>query len=158
MPQSNLYTLHALEVGDVPDVIRIGEECRLSPWSKKDYREEAIRSDSTMVRLENDSGEIVGFIVGRRIPGSGIESLQDAELYNIGVKPRHQGNGCGTLLLNTFLDDCKSNLVSNIWLDVRASNSQAIKFYRKFGFIEFLKRKGFYTHPDEDGIVMKLLL
>jgi len=147
--------IEKIEDGDVPAIIRIADECRLSPWSENDYREEAKRNDSIMLRLANETREIIGFIVGRHVAGSQIDGANDAELYNIGVTKIFRGAGWGTLLLQSFLAQCKNDSVHNVWLDVRASNTHAIEFYKKRGFVEFAERKRFYTNPVEHSIVMR---
>ena len=152
------FTLRRISLGDVPDLLRIAEECRLSPWSEDDYIEEAIRTDAAMLCLESEASEIIGFLVGRRVRSTDTAREFDAELYNIGVKTGFRKHGCGGMLLNRFLEICRNDAVHSVWLDVRTSNKNAIKFYRKFGFIEYDLRKGFYNNPAEDGIVMRLSL
>ena len=39
-------------------------------------------------------------------------------------------------------------------LEVRESNTPAIGLYRKLGFEEVGRRKGYYTNPKEDAILM----
>ena len=42
-----------------------------------------------------------------------------------------------------------------VFLEVRASNADAISLYRHYGFREVGVRKRFYHDPAEDAIVMK---
>jgi ribosomal-protein-alanine N-acetyltransferase len=37
---------------------------------------------------------------------------------------------------------------------VRRSNVPALKLYEKFGFTVSGVRRGYYTHPDEDALVL----
>ncbi len=150
--------MHSINPGDIKDVIRIAEECGLSPWSPNDYALETRRNDSTLLRLEDEKQETVGFLVGRRVPSASSETLYDAEIYNIGVSKRFQRSGCGSLLLKEFLKRCSFEIVQTVWLDVRTSNSGAISFYTRFGFSEHTVRSRFYGDPVEDGMVMKLTL
>lgn len=152
------FTIHSIRASDIGDIIRIADECDLSPWSSNDYLEEAKRSDSFLLRLESENGETVGFLVGRRVLSASSETHFDAEIYNIGVTKSFQRSGCGTILLEEFIKRCISELVEAVWLDVRISNSSAIAFYNSFGFSEFTLRKRFYNDPVEDGMVMKLTI
>lgn len=154
--ESRRFTIHTIETRDIADIVEIAKECALSPWSVEDYSEEAHREDSTMIRLRTEEGETVAFLVGRRVPSSVKENEYSAELYNIGVKMEFRKKGCGTMLLREFLDKCRHGSVRHIWLDVRISNTGAIKFYKKFGFFEYTLRAGLYRDPVEDGIVMTL--
>ena len=150
--------MHSIGPNDIDDVIRIAEECGLSPWSSNDYAEETLRTDSTLLKLEDKTGLTVGFLVGRRVLSASSETQFDSEIYNIGVSKSFQRSGCGTLLLREFLARCVSELVQTVWLDVRISNKGAISFYSKFGFSEYTVRTRFYGDPLEDGMVMKLTL
>ena len=152
------FTIHSIRPDDIHDVIRIAEERGLSPWSANDYLEEAKRNDSTLLRLESETGETVGFLVGRRVLSASSETHFDAEIYNIGVRESFQRSGCGTILLEEFIKRCISEMVETVWLDVRISNSSAISFYKRFGFADFTVRNRFYNNPVEDGLVMKLTI
>lgn len=150
--------MHSILLDDIGDVIRIAEECSLSPWSSNDYLEEARRLDSMLLRLESETGKTVGFLVGRRVLSASSHTQFDAEIYNIGVSKSFQRRGCGTMLLEEFTKRCVLEMVETIWLDVRVSNKGAISFYEKFGFSEYAVRTRFYADPVEDGIVMKLTI
>jgi len=152
------FTVRRISPADIPVLLQITEDCRLSPWSEDDYIEEAKRIDSIMLCLESAAGETVGFLVGRRVMSPSSVQKYDADLYNIGVKAKFQKRGCGRMLLNRFLELCRREKVNNVWLDVRFSNKNAIQFYKKFCFVEHTVRTRFYSDPTEDGIVMKLTL
>jgi [ribosomal protein S18]-alanine N-acetyltransferase len=152
------FTIHSIRHADIVDIIRIAEECGLSPWSAEDYFEESKRNDSNLLLLRDDNGETIGFLVGRRVLSATSETHFDAEIYNIGVRKSFQRSGCGTILLEEFIKRCVSELVETVWLDVRISNNSAILFYSRFGFAEFTLRSRFYNDPVEDGMVMKLTI
>lgn len=152
------FTICSIGLEDIDDVIQIADECGLSPWSAEDYADEVKKNESTLVGLKTEVGDMAGFFVGRRVLSNSIEPGFDAEIYNIGVRKRFQRRGCGRMLLDAFLEKCISDSVESVWLDVRISNRRAIAFYREFGFSEFTLRKGFYSDPVEDGLVMKLTI
>jgi ribosomal-protein-alanine N-acetyltransferase len=102
--------------------------------------------------LETPARKILGFIVGRIVPGP------DAEIYNIAVSQSTRRQGFGRLLLSEFIAKCIDAGVSNIWLEVRYSNTNAISFYNEMGFAEIAIRPGFYTNPVEDARIMKLTI
>jgi ribosomal-protein-alanine N-acetyltransferase len=45
-----------------------------------------------------------------------------------------------------------------VWLEARASNDEAINFYRSNGFEECGTRPNFYENPTEDAQLMTLKL
>ncbi len=138
---------------DISSVLDISEECALSPWTEQSYFDELEREDSVfLVAKEASSGKPVGFLTGR------LNLSGEAELYNIGVRNKHRKRGIGTGLLQAFLDACSENSVQGVFLDVRASNSEAIEFYLGKGFETTARRRHFYRNPPEDALIMKLTL
>ena len=68
-----------------------------------------------------------------------------------------RGRGLGEEILKTLIDALKKcNVTSELWLNVRKSNTAAIKLYEKLGFKHIATDKGYYY--DEDAIVMRKIL
>ena len=146
-------TIRRLVEADIDDVCRISEELGLSKWTRSDILEERERADSYMSLALFDK-EPVGFIFGRRVPGADDQTV-DAELYNIGVLPDFQGKSIGSELLDGFIEWTKDHDIINVWLEVRAGNLSAIRFYTRHGFKQIDIRKAYYPDPVEDAIVMQ---
>ena len=144
------------EPADAEAAVELGKSLGLSQWTVADYRDELRRADAGMLAAVKGAN-VVGFIVGRRVPGS-THGRVDAEIYNIGVNPRFQRSGTGSALMLEFLSQCREAGVRDVWLEVRATNEVAVRFYRKFGFAPYAVRPGFYRDPPEDGVVMRLTL
>lgn len=148
-------TVRAFHPDDIEAVLAISESHGLSPWSRNDLGAENVRTDSYMA-VASVGSRPVGFIVARRVPGSRTGGGSDAEIYNIGVDKEYQGAGIGTRLIREFLEQCRSAGIEDIWLEVRAGNESAIRFYKKLGFVEFSVRPNFYRDPAEDAVIMRL--
>ena len=149
--------IEPLKNRNIRDVIEIEIECGLSRWSHTDYVDELARPDSVMLTASVADHDCAGFLVGRIVPGTS-DDVNDAEIYNIGVRLAIHGRGIGSRLMHEFFSICGRDRVQNVWLDVRRSNGRAIEFYTSFGFMETAVRKGFYRSPSEDGIVMTVRL
>jgi ribosomal-protein-alanine N-acetyltransferase len=149
-------TIRDLDRTDVDAVLQISEQLNLSRWSRSDIDSELESKDSLML-VATLADEPIGFIIGRRIPGS-REGEIDGEIYNIGVLPKYHRTGIGGSLLRGFIATLRDQKIINVWLEVRAGNLSAIGFYRRYGFIEIVTRKAYYTDPVEDAIVMCLKL
>ncbi len=145
-----------ISVDDTPEIIRIAETANLSPWSREDLVEELAHVDSFMRKAVTDQPAICGFLVSRFIPSSETATGLDVELYNIGINPHYRRRGIGSALLWALIDRAKRSKAEKIWLDVRRQNDTAISFYEHFGFVETGIRRGFYSHPDDDGVMMML--
>jgi ribosomal-protein-alanine N-acetyltransferase len=139
---------------DISDLQTIEIASGLSPWTLLGYQSELRRSDAAAFVARTDKGEAVGFIIGR------IPPLADsvAEIYNIGTLAHVRRLGIGKSLLAQFLDKCREQGVSEVWLEARISNQEAINFYRNTGFETNGIRRNFYDNPAEDAQLMTLRL
>jgi ribosomal-protein-alanine N-acetyltransferase len=140
----------------ITDLIRIGEASKLSPWSAQSYLDEIKNPNAILLRLVSCENEIIGFVVGRLVPGGEIDVRMDAEIYNIAVVSEHRNTGNGQRLLDEFLQISSERGAKNIWLEVRESNFPAIAFYRKNGFEQVQRRPNFYEDPRESALLMRL--
>lgn len=150
--------IRPIEASHIGELIGIGDETNLSPWTAQGYLDEMKNPSSIMLRLVGEESAIVGFIVGRVIVGGDIETRLDAEIYNIAVTEQNQRNGFGQRLFDEFVAECRNRRVEYIWLEVRESNEKAIRFYEKNGFEPVQTRPSFYTDPRESAVVMRLIL
>jgi ribosomal-protein-alanine N-acetyltransferase len=120
------------------DVATVEEIQKLNPmaaqWSGVDY----LAYETTVVEL---GGRVVAF--------QAIQSLTDgeAEILNLAVHPNFQRRGIATRLLSE-LD------FAVLYLDVRASNQKALRFYYKQGFLKTGHRRKYYQRPVDDSVMM----
>ena len=90
-------------------------------------------------------GRVLGFLVIRQI------APDEREILNLAVDTSERRRGVARKLLETELRRVKCKW----FLEVRASNSSAIKLYESAGFREAGRRESYYRNPVEAGIVMK---
>lgn len=154
----NNLRIRPIEASHVGELIRIGEETKLSPWSAQGYLDEIKNPTAVMLRLVDEENLILGFIVGRIIVGGEVQARLDAEIYNLAVIEQNQRKGLGQRLFDEFVAKCRGKGIVSIWLEVRESNLKAIKFYEKNGFKRVQTRPTFYSNPRENALVMRLIL
>lgn len=154
----DILRIRPVNVTHIADLIRIAEETNLSYWSAQSYLDEMKNPNSVMLRLEAADLSTIGFIVGRFVPGGGIEIATDAEIYNVAVIASEQGKGFGQHLFDAFVAVCRERGAATIWLEVRQSNKKAIRFYEKNGFKAVQTRQYFYENPREHAVLMKFIL
>lgn len=143
-------SLKELQHSDIPPIVELGKESGLSFWSVDSYIEELNNNGTKGFVLVSDK-EITGFIMLRFIPPD------EAEILNFAVKETSRRKGLGRVLLESAIKQtAKPQNIKKVWLEVRESNSQAIRFYKKFGFKFVGTRKNFYTLPTENALLMKL--
>ena len=132
------------KAGDEKAIAEIEKECFLEPWSEQAVLDSA-NLDCVFVLFEKD-GQAVGY--------AGIQIvLDEGYITNIAVKKAFRRQGIATVLINELLKMLNDKL-SFISLEVRASNSAAIKLYELLGFEKAGIRKNFYSAPKEDALIM----
>lgn len=150
----NTFTVTEMTKKHLKEVKEIEEECGLSPWSLQNYEMELDRKDSIpLVAVGNADETSLGFIIMR------LTTSEEAEIYNFGVLKGHRDKGIGRELLRQAVYRAEQKSKSrnmHIWLEVRESNSSAIKFYQGTGFLFAGYRKNFYRDPVENAVLMKL--
>jgi ribosomal-protein-alanine acetyltransferase len=82
----------------------------------------------------------------------------DWELQYIVVTKESRRRGIGEHLLNELVEHARSRNAKSIFLEVRESNHNARALYRKMGFAEIGRRKGYYADTLEDAICCQLSL
>jgi len=132
------------KAGDEKAIAEIEKECFLEPWSEQAVLDSA-NLDCVFVLFEKN-GQVVGY-AGLQIV------LDEGYITNIAVKKAFRRQGIATALINELLKLLNDKL-SFISLEVRASNSAAIKLYDLLGFKKAGIRKNFYSAPKEDALIM----
>ena len=115
-------------------------------WSKKDIFS-YICSDDGMCFSALDNGEVIGYIIGKKIPPEG-------EIYRIAVREDKRQRGIGYRLLSYGLKTELGEGVESVFLEVRSKNTAARALYKAYGFSEIGVRRNYYQNPSDDAIVM----
>ena len=137
---------------DLDSVCLLEAICDPVPWSVNALRYELENKESVLkVTLFNN--KIIGYACIRTL-------LDVTHVMKVAVLPEHRGNGVGGILLRDSLNTLHAQQpdVKDVTLEVRESNSAALRLYDNFGFIKTGIRKNYYKNPEENGIIMQLEL
>lgn len=146
--------------GDLDAVLALERESDLAPhWNRADYLI-AIRGDSgsalwRLALVAEAGGEVAGFAVVRLLTTA---DGGEAELESMVVARRWRGQGLGASLLSESTLRVKAQGARRLDLEVRAGNAAAIWLYRRAGFRETGRRRGYYRDPEEDAVLMSVIL
>ena len=137
-----------LRRNDIEAVIQITQESpQAASWSTASH--EQFLTQSGAVAFASDVGaQMTGFVLGRQI-------ADHAEILNLAVASEWRHRGHGSALLLVALEEFQRRGANHIFLEVRASNTPAISFYRKHGFAKTGRRKAYYRNPDEDALILE---
>lgn len=98
--------------------------------------------------------EPAGFVIGQL-------AADEAEVLTIGVLPRWQRRGIGTMLIEGLGRAVKRAEAKRMFLEVAADNQAAFELYRSLGFTAVGMRKGYYDQAGgaaKDALVLALAL
>lgn len=144
--------LRPMTAADIARVVELAAELDQAPhWPGRVYEEmleTTFPRRIALVAVEQPAGVVVGAIVARF-------TAPEAELETIAVAARFQRGGIGRRLLDVLCTALKMEEVSQIHLEVRASNGTAIAFYESLGFQEGGRRREYYADPIEDAVLMR---
>jgi len=145
------YRIVKMEACHLEEVHNAELECfPEEAWSFKDF-DDLLKIDAVKGYILVDSeknGEIVAYMMA-------YEVVDEAELINIAVLPKHRRKKLGNYFLNSWLKHLQEIETVAVFLDVRESNTPAIGFYKSFGFELLGIRRNYYS-DGEDALVMKL--
>ncbi|MBR2735405.1 MAG: ribosomal protein S18-alanine N-acetyltransferase, partial [Clostridia bacterium] len=142
--------IEKLTLNDIREVAELDKNSLLESWSEEDYKE-SLENPNYNILVAKFSGKIVGFI-------SMYHALDEGYICNIAVDKSHRMCGIGTYLINETITYSKNQNLKFLTLEVRESNTGAIKFYEKLGFTNVGIRKNFYSNPTENAVIMTLYL
>lgn len=141
-----MIKIRQMQIGDIPDVVRIEKVNFSRPWSDLGFLS-ALNKENTIYLTAELDGRIVGYA------GMWI-AADDGEITNVAVDKEFQNQKIGHLLLENMWKYGEKEGVTAYFLEVRSSNKPAITLYEHQGFRQAGLRKNFYEAPTEDGIVM----
>jgi [ribosomal protein S18]-alanine N-acetyltransferase len=133
-----LFQVRPAGEADLEALLRIGAQ---SPEAAQ-WQPDAYRDRPCLVALSG--ARVVGFLGWRAV------ASDEREILNLAVDPAFRRRGVASLLVRRFLED----FAGTVFLEVRASNQAARKFYEELGFRQVGLRRGYYPPDWEDAVVM----
>ncbi len=136
---------------DLPRVLAIERLSFAQPWSLASFRRELSLSFSRLMLAvtDTDGSTIAGYLCRWLVAG-------ESHILNLATHPDFRCQGVGTALMTEAVAEARARQVSLMILEVRRSNFEARRLYRRFGFEERRLRRNYYG-PGEDALVMELV-
>ncbi len=133
---------------DIDAILAIEEASFTNPWTRAMYLAELENPDVSYCFLAKDpGGAVAGFCSFWRV-------LDELHINNLAVSPAHRRRGVASALLMHILREGAALGATRATLEVRRSNEQARALYERFGFTVAGVRRGYYTNPREDALVL----
>jgi len=121
-------------LGEAPHFLLQPDEFTFTEDQERHWIQDSLDGPGKLVLVAEISNEIIGCLSfengqRRRIAHRGI--------FGISVREGWRGVGIGTVMLQTLIDWATANpLIEKIGLSVFATNTEAIRLYKRFGFVE----------------------
>ena len=105
------------------------------------------------------SGKIIGYIMCKMEYGfSNFKKLgfvKKGHVVSVSVMEKYRGKGFGSALVDEAISGVKIRQCGELYLEVRCSNTDAVKLYEKLGFIIQQRLKAYYR-DGEDSYLMAI--
>ena len=134
---------------DVPALARIEDDSFDAPWSAKEITNDVTAGGDIYVAVATIGDERAGYGEIRMVAG-------ESQVYNMAVAPQFRRQGVGEALLEHFIKVSEERGCRCLTLEVRAGNEAAMELYKKLGFHEVGRRRGYYQKGGEDAVLMDL--
>jgi ribosomal-protein-alanine N-acetyltransferase len=143
--------IRAMRGSDVSEVVAIERGSYQFPWSEGIFRD-CLR---------------VGYVcrvvtVSRQVMAYGVMSFGagEAHILNLCVAEGHRCRGVGRQLLGSLIERATDAGMMDAFLEVRPSNTSAIRLYLALGFEQVGMRRGYYqaVNGREDAAVLRRAL
>ncbi len=141
--------VRALRVEDLHQVLEIERTGYSFPWTEAVFRD-CFRPNYRLWGVEI-SGSVVGYAVVAYM-------ADEAHLLNICVSTQQRRSGLARHLLRHLVFEAARDGMTQVLLEVRASNQSAGDLYLAEGFVEIGRRPGYYPSSSgrEDARVLSL--
>ena len=143
--------IRSMRSSDIAEVVTIERASYQFPWSEGIFRD-CLR---------------VGYVcrvisVSRQVMAYGVMSLGagEAHILNLCVGETYRCRGVGRRLLSSLIERATAAGMGDAFLEVRPSNTAAIRLYLALGFEQVGMRRGYYqaSNGREDAAVLRRAL
>jgi tRNA threonylcarbamoyl adenosine modification protein YeaZ/ribosomal-protein-alanine acetyltransferase len=133
---------------DIDVVLAIEHACFTNPWTRDMYLAELENQGVSYFYLaRKPDGQIIAFCAFWRI-------LDELHINNLAVLHGYRRQGVASALLTRVLEEGQRLGATRATLEVRESNVDARRLYEGFGFAVAGIRRGYYTGPVEDALIL----
>lgn len=145
-----LVSVRGMEAEDLAAVLVIERASFTVPWTAATFRG-LLERTGTGLWVAEVGGEVVGYAVVWMV-------ANQAELGNVAVAESFRRRGVATRLVETVVEWLGGRGVREVFLEVRESNRAAQRLYEGRGFDVVGRRKGYYSRPREDALVLRRIV
>ena len=145
-----MFKIRNIEKNDIPRLVLLEEELL-----KETVGEEMLAAElhNTFARfyVATFNDMVIGYLSCWMVEDT-------VDIINVVIDKNYQHQGFGQALFSKMEEEAKLNSCSNIMLEVKETNLNAIKFYQKQGYEQISIRKNYYQDHTNALIMKKVIL
>ena len=130
------------DVDYIEQIFNLEKDIFVNSAFNKTYLETLTKGENSFIYVYLIEDKVCGYLMV-------LDSIDVYEILAIATIEEYRNKG----FAQELLDKIKTK---DIFLEVRKSNERAINFYKKNNFKQISIRKGYYSDPTEDAIIMKM--
>lgn len=128
------------DVDYIEQIFDLEKEIFVNSAFNKTYLETLTKDENSFIYVYLIEDKVCGYLMV-------LDSIDVYEILAIATVEEYRNKG----FAQELLDKIKTK---DIFLEVRESNEKAINFYKKNDFKQISIRKGYYSDPTEDAIII----
>ena len=145
-------TIAQMSIEDLDEVLSIERASFRTPWSKGAFLYELKKNRAARCWVARGATVPAPVIVGYLCLW---EIGPEIHITNLAVHPGWRRQGVARALLGITIEDARRRHLRLAILEVRPTNTEALKLYEGHGFRVIGRRKGYYFDTGEDALVME---
>lgn len=143
-------TVEPMTAAHIAALAELEQQCFSEPWSADALRQE-LTNPCARFFTALCGGVPVGYIGCLAAAGEG-------DITNVAVHPDFRRRGIAGQLIDRLIEEARREGITQLHLEVRASNTVAMALYEGRGFCPVGRRPRFYRRPTEDAVLYTLII
>jgi ribosomal-protein-alanine N-acetyltransferase len=150
----NELVIELARFDDLGSIMDIEHTSFSEPWTEKMFEAERTGNQFSYIYVarpssgEWETGSLIGYICFWCI-------FEELRILNLAVHPKVRRLHIANQLVQFSMSFGRSQGTVKALLEVRSSNTPAVSLYQSLGFLEYGRRKDYYSNPMEDAILME---
>ncbi|MCX8027304.1 MAG: ribosomal protein S18-alanine N-acetyltransferase [Thermodesulfovibrionales bacterium] len=141
-----MFSHKRLLIDDIAELSSLQKEFVELQWTYDAFISDIVNPNCICLKVSVNN-QIAGYLIARII-------IDECHVTNLFVKDCFRTRGIGSALMEGLFKEISNKGIKRVFLELRMSNTKAIRLYEKFGFRRIAIRKNLYTNPSEDGVFM----
>jgi ribosomal-protein-alanine N-acetyltransferase len=132
---------------DLSEIAALQARAFSNPWSVESMQWELANTDVARLYVLRLSDALVGYCACWVL-------FDELHINSLAIDDAYRRQGMALMLLRGVIRDAQSAGATKATLEVRRSNTPALRLYERLGFSVDAVRKDYYEQPREDALVL----